>query len=178
MLAGIDASINGSAIAFEDGSYHLHSQTKYLTENITTPDLTAYKTPKSKRAESNLKRFHESTEDLLAIIIGRGVSKVAIEDYAYSATGQVFNIGEFVGLLKHKLFMAGIEIEVFAPTAVKKIFTGKGNASKVKMVDTYFKKYPNSIIEKYIKEKGIESKRYESPVNDLVDARAVLEMIL
>ena len=59
-----------------------------------------------------------------------GCQEVAIEGYAYGATGRVFNIAENTGILKYKLYNATIPIEIIPPQAVKKLATGKGNAKK------------------------------------------------
>lgn len=64
---------------------------------------------------------------------------VAIEGYAYGATGKVFEIGEFVGGLKQMLFNMGIKIRVYEPTVVKLSSTGRGNADKIRMIDEYEK---------------------------------------
>lgn len=58
------------------------------------------------------------------------IDYVAIEGYAYAATGRVFEIGENTGLLKHKLFKTFQRFEVFAPLEIKKFAAGSGKASK------------------------------------------------
>lgn len=62
---------------------------------------------------------------------------VAIEGYAMGAKGLVFNIAENTGLLKHKLWRLGYKFLTPAPSAVKKMATGKGNANKEKMQEAF-----------------------------------------
>lgn len=62
---------------------------------------------------------------------------ITIEGYAMGAKGLVFNIAENTGLLKHKLWMAELEFITPAPSAVKKFATGKGNANKEKMQESF-----------------------------------------
>jgi len=64
-------------------------------------------------------------------------SMVYLEDYAFGATGIVFNIGECVGLLKHKLWKNNYKFEKFAPSKIKKFATGKGNANKILMQESF-----------------------------------------
>ena len=67
-----------------------------------------------------------------------GCDYVGLEGYAYGASGRaIFQIAENCGLLKYKLWEAGIAVDVIPPTKVKKDATGKGNADKRKMVDAF-----------------------------------------
>jgi len=62
---------------------------------------------------------------------------VCIEDYAFSARGRVFHIGENTGILKYKLNKCGLRFESVTPQIVKKYATGKGNAKKVDMYEAF-----------------------------------------
>ena len=67
-----------------------------------------------------------------------GCDYVGLEGYAYGASGRaIFQIAENCGLLKYKLWEAGIAVDIIPPTKVKKDATGKGNADKRKMVDAF-----------------------------------------
>ena len=63
--------------------------------------------------------------------------QIAIENYAFNATGRVFNIAENTGVLKYKLFGKGIPLETIPPSTVKKLATGKGNSGKDLMYDAF-----------------------------------------
>ena len=63
--------------------------------------------------------------------------RCVIENYAYAATGRVFDIGENTGILKYTLNKSGLMFETVTPQIVKKYATGKGNAKKVDMYDAF-----------------------------------------
>jgi len=93
--------------------------------------------------------------------------EIGLEGYAMGAKGQVFNIGENTGILKYKLREENWPVEVYAPSAIKKFATGKGNANKEKMYEAF------------IEETGVDlgkvfeqdtSKKIGSPISDIVDA--------
>ena len=63
--------------------------------------------------------------------------RCVIENYAYAATGRVFDIGENTGILKYKLNKCRLMFETVTPQIVKKYATGKGNAKKVDMYDAF-----------------------------------------
>lgn len=74
--------------------------------------------------------------------------RIVMEGYAYSAKGLVFTIGEFVGLLKHKLKIEhSINYDIVPPAQIKK-FIHKGNSSKSDLLYTFLNRQINNI-EKY-----------------------------
>lgn len=101
-----------------------------------------------------------------AIDIVMGCSHVALEGYAYSASGKVFQIAENTGILKYKLYELSIPVTIIPPTEVKKFATGKGNADK------------NAMYSAWSHETGVDLKTLltpkradsVSPVSDIVDS--------
>lgn len=91
---------------------------------------------------------------------------IMIEDYAMGAKGKVFHIAENCGLLKHKLWKRRSHFRVIAPTALKKFATGKGNADKCMMYES-FKQATGLDLRK---EMDNETKDCGSPVSDIVDS--------
>ena len=88
--------------------------------------------------------------------------KIILEDYAYAATGRVFNIGENTGILKYRLRNKANIVSV-APTEVKKFATGKGNARKEDMLEAFIKQTnvdPRDVLDYY----------GENPISDIVDS--------
>ena len=59
---------------------------------------------------------------------------IALEGYAFSGKGKVFDIAESTGMLKEKLYKYGCSIRIHDPLSVKLWATGKGNANKYEMV--------------------------------------------
>lgn len=97
--------------------------------------------------------------------------RVLIEDYAFAAKGRVFHIGECTGLLKHKLWKAGINFDVATPGQIKKIGCGRGNASKQEMMQAF------------TEQTGIDLKsvlklteKQDNPASDIVDAWAACRL--
>lgn len=94
-----------------------------------------------------------------------GSDLVVIENYSFGSTGMVFHIGENVGLLKHKLFSKKINYFSVAPTAIKKYATGKGNANKNMMINTFMDIENINIREELsLKENNI------TPTSDIIDS--------
>jgi Holliday junction resolvasome RuvABC endonuclease subunit len=62
---------------------------------------------------------------------------VALEDYAYSATGKIFNIAEGCGFLKISLYHSGKKIRLQSPNSIKLWATGYGNCDKIRMEQSY-----------------------------------------
>lgn len=60
-----------------------------------------------------------------------------LEGYAMGAKGQIFQIGECAGLLKHKLWERDHKITLIAPTVIKRFATGSGSADKIKMAEAF-----------------------------------------
>ena len=102
-----------------------------------------------------------------------GCDQIGLEDYAYNAQGRVFHIAENTGILKYKCYEASIPVEVFSPSHVKKLATGKGNADKLQMYDAFLTETSvplQSIITPNKKDIG-------NPVSDIVDSYYVCKSL-
>ena len=66
-----------------------------------------------------------------------GCEQIALEGYAYGAQGRIFHIAENTGVLKYKIYQQSIPLTIFTPSEIKKFATGKGNADKEKMYDSF-----------------------------------------
>jgi hypothetical protein len=176
IVAGIDYSLCGPCICvFEGGARFSFDDCCFY-----------YLTDTKKYAKSFLGNIHgemfsEWNEDMeryqsiadWAIDIVKTAGNVAIEGYAYSATGKVFHIAENTGVLKYKLYQEQIPVTIVPPTEVKKLGSGKGNADKQAMHDAF------------LKETGIDLKKLitpdkkdvSSPVSDIVDSYYICKKI-
>ena len=74
--------------------------------------------------------------------------------------GRVFHIAENTGVLKQKIYKAGITFEVVPPSTWKKEVVGKGNADK-----QYVYESMNVDLKNIFKSKSITS-----PINDIADS--------
>ena len=97
---------------------------------------------------------------------------VAIEDYAFSATGRVFHIGEHTGILKYLLHQQHYTITAVPPTVVKKFATGKGNADKPRMTRAFLEQYPlaKTWCTTFFPRTPDTASFAKSPLSDLADA--------
>lgn len=119
--------------------------------------------------ESEQERFDNISDWAMAILNKFGIKTVCLEGYSMGSKGKVFNIAENTGLLKYKMWQAGIEVCTPAPTSVKKHFCGKGNAKKGDMHDAFVMQTGVDVAELVGKSKDT------SPVSDIVDSYAMLD---
>lgn len=177
MKAGIDLSINGTGIAVENGNFYFQTYLKKLPLKINHQNIfcdTAYGSSKE-----NHIRYYKNINNIIKFLLNNNVNKIGLENYAYGygheSPGRVFDIAENTGMLKCLLIQNNIEILTFAPKEIKKSFTGKGNATKILMIEKYFELNKNSPLKYLIEEFNLN--KYSSPINDIVDAYAILDML-
>ncbi len=91
-------------------------------------------------------------------------SAVFIEGYSFGSKGKVFEIGEACGALKSRIWEAGYEYQTVPPTVVKKFASGKGNAKKDMMHESFLKETQFDISEYFGCGIG------KSPGSDIVDS--------
>lgn len=104
---------------------------------------------------------------------------VAIEGYSMGSKGKVFNLAENCGILKYSMWVAwfneGIAtFDVYAPTEVKKFATGKGNAKKEAMYDSFVGETDVNLMAELTPNKT----KIDSPVGDIVDAFFILKKLV
>ena len=92
-----------------------------------------------------------------------------MEGYSMGAKGRLFDIGEATGILKLFLTKENLYPQIVAPTAVKKLSVGKGNANKWQMYDRFIEINNSLSNESWIDELKTE-KHLQAPLSDLVDS--------
>ena len=141
LVAGIDYSLNGPCICVYqgDGDFTFKQCSFYfLTNTKSLAQVYSYRFYGELFNEFNheCQRYNSISDWAVDKVIG--CDFVGLEGYAYGASGRaIFQIAENCGLLKYKLWEAGIAVDVIPPTKGKKDATGKGNADKRKMVDAF-----------------------------------------
>jgi len=171
-VAGIDYSLTSPAICiaevrdnkikFEDCRFHYIKQTK----NQNSVDVfNAYDYPEYSDEIERYVNLAEWVIERIRWYNGR-VECVYIEDYAFAATGRVFNIGENTGILKQKLRSSGFRFTTIPPTVIKKEATGKGNANKELMYETFLKETKIDLQSRLTP----KSTKIVNPVSDIVDS--------
>lgn len=171
LIAGIDYSLCGPAVCLFKPSAtgrfcHQDCSFFFLTNNKRQSEI-RYTNIFGERLndwDSDEHRYETIADWATDIVMG--CTHVALEGYAFGASGRVFQIAENTGVLKYKLYQLGIPVTVMPPTEVKKYATGKGNADK------------NAMYTAWINETGVSLKSMltpnksdsVSPVSDIVDA--------
>lgn len=123
MLLALDLSLT------ETGYCMFNAQGMYFTGGVIKTKL------------RDTERLFYIKNHIGALLVKHKIKHAIIENYAYAAKGQVFNIGELGGVIKLLLFENKIDYVTVAPTALKKFITGKGNAKKELMLKYVYKKY-------------------------------------
>lgn len=100
---------------------------------------------------------------------------IAIEDYAFGATGREFHIGEFVGQVKFEFFINGKKIRLYDPNSIKKYATGYGNSDKISMYNS-FEKYKGD--KPNLNDLPIpKTKSGVSPTSDIIDSFYIAKLL-
>ena len=170
-IVGIDYSLNSPAICIADDnfdfnkcSFHfLTSKKKHIGKfgkNIFGYEYKEYDTP--------IERFTNISTWALDIIHKhkKDTAQVFVEGYSFGSKGQaVFQIAENCGILKYRLQMSPtILYDTIVPSVVKKYASGKGNADKQLMYDS-FKKHTKIDLMKMF-----DMEKLNNPVTDIVDS--------
>ena len=145
--------------------YYLTNTKKYadkIAPNITGESFQEY--------VQDVDRFDTISEWATNLCIG--AADVGMEGYAYGAKGRVFNLAENMGLLKYKLYKHAIPVTIVEPSKVKKCATGKGNADKQVMYET-FSKETNTDLKSVFAQKTLSN-----PVTDVIDSYYVLKALI
>lgn len=174
IIAGIDYSITSPAITVLDTNtqeykmFNLCGNKTALKKSVSDIiTLTPYPD-----WEMAVERYHLISDWALEVLKSNKVEMVAIEGYAMGArTGLVCNIAENGGILRFKLYQNNIPFTEYAPTQIKKYFTGKGNAKKEEVVACVEDKTMLSFAD----ELGV--KALAKPIDDLADSYAIVRFL-
>lgn len=171
MIAGIDWSMTSPAITigpenptgFSDLLLFGYRKEKKQFSNLSNVFLSEY----PEQYSCNAERFDSLSNWAIDILDRYRVTDVYMEGYSYGSKGNLCEIGENTGLLKYKLWKSGMDLEIFAPSEIKKFATGKGNANKDLMMQSFEGTTGIDIIT------GLGSTRKKdipAPCTDLVDS--------
>lgn len=176
---GIDFSITSPCICFWDSRYeHTFENSSFFflsssnthknfdfPKNITFEDTSSSK--------NNPVRFSENAEKLTNKILAEIESvrkfNILLEGYSMGAKGRLFDIGEATGIFKYFLSNNNLNVVTVAPTAIKKMATGKGNANKFLMLEKFIEINIELKSSEWIKKLTTE-KHLLSPLTDIVDS--------
>ena len=172
-IIGIDYSLNSPAVCVADESFefdkcnffYLTSKKKHLGKlryNIQGDEHKEYNDP--------IERFENLSTWALHKIntlpnIQNGI-EIFIEGYSFGSKGQaVFQIAENGGILKYRLHTTStLKYDTIVPSVIKKYATGKGNADKKLMYDTFTKEHNIDLM------KVFDMQTLNNPVTDIIDS--------
>jgi hypothetical protein len=177
VIAGIDYSMTSPSICIFNGTtagfnynhcrfYYLTDRKKYteiILKNIKGEEFAYY--------SGDYMRFDTISDWAMKYL--RGIDQICIEGYAFAAKGKVFHIAENTGILKYKIFQTQTPLEIAQPSAVKKLATGKGNATKDEMHAAFHQETGINLIFHYTPGR----KECVSPVSDIVDSYYVCKYL-
>ena len=171
-IAGIDYSLTSPAICiaevrdnkikFEDCRFHYIKQKK---NQNSVGVFNGYDYPKYSDEMERYENLAEWAIERIRWYNGR-VKCVYLEDYAFAATGRVFTIGENTGILKHRLKKNNFKFKTIPPTVIKKHASGKGNANKELMYETFLKETKIDLQSQLTP----KSTKIINPVSDIIDS--------
>lgn len=166
-ILGIDFSLTSPAYTILEGnqvtSYCLSSVKQPI--EITVNNFNIYIYPIKKYFTSTFDRMEYLSN--FTVDIAKNCDITALEDYSYGSKGLVFSIAEITGFVKYNLWKINKNPRLLAPAVIKRWATGKGNANKEKMKESFIEKT------------GIELdnlcqlnklKTLGSPISDIVDS--------
>jgi Holliday junction resolvasome RuvABC endonuclease subunit len=176
VIAGIDYSMNSPAMCIHAGNtwsidnckfYYIAKKEKNIIENS---QLNGSLYPEW---ETQIERFVNLSDWSIEILANNNVQSVFIEGYSYgSSSSRLFQIAENTSLLKYQLWKKDLPYDVYPPTMIKKLGTGKGNANKEKMWES-FKEETNLNLFHLL---GLEEGKSWNPVSDMVDAYYITKL--
>lgn len=177
IIAGIDYSMNSPAMVLFNtetnkpiGVYAVKQKKRMVSHD---PILTLFEPVTDYK--NDIDRFDQLANKFVDVLKEHNVTEVGLEGYAYRSVGAVYTIGECIGMLKYNLLKNNINLTIFQPTEVKKHMTGKGNANKTAMFNSYTSR--DDYID-FLKILNLE-KRGENipgPIDDIVDAITIAEL--
>jgi Holliday junction resolvasome RuvABC endonuclease subunit len=168
-VAGIDYSLTSPAIcAFKGTEFNLRDcRFSFLSfeQKYEVSDF-RFKSFIMEKGLSYPERYDFISNWVIYFLKTNKVKIAFLEDYSYGSKGKVFHIAENGGVLKDKLWKAGIEYHLIAPTVIKKHATGKGTANKQLMEERFIKDNPDFNIREYL---NMPEKSF-NPSSDVIDS--------
>lgn len=174
-IAGIDYSMTSPSICIHEGEIWDSKNCKFFYLAKRAKDIIETKQIKGSRYpewECDPERYDKLSQWSISILKEHDISSVFIEGYAFGAVGRVFQISENTGSLKYRLWKQGLSYGVYPPTMIKKFGTGKGNANKEKMWES-FKEETGIHLFNLL---GLEEGKNWNPVSDMVDAYYIAKL--
>lgn len=143
MTISIDPSLTGTAVCFQDGNNYDF----FLIETKKDKSLSP-----SADYTIRVRKIKDEVEKLLKDKI---ITFAAMEGISFGSVGRIAELGALSYFLRDLFMSHNIPFIIIPPTVLKKVFTGKGNSNKDKMITEaenrsikipFIKKYKGGII--------------------------------
>jgi Holliday junction resolvasome RuvABC endonuclease subunit len=175
-IVGIDYSLNSPAICVTNGGgtsfsdcsfYYLTSKKKYIGKMYE--NIIGYELKENNGPIDRFKNLSDWVLHILDTLHGAQTDKeVFIEGYSYGSKGQaIFQIAENGGILKYRL-QKRYKCKTITPSVVKKFASGKGNADKEKMYETFKNSQGVDLM------KVFDQQKLNNPITDIVDSYYIM----
>lgn len=193
ILIGVDMSYNSPGIVCSicDDKFEIQkkaalsfTKTKKYSGQSSDTKIIHYKDTSEDLYDSTIDHIIEYREEILTWM-SEFISQnhvdvaevwVAFEDYAFSATGQVFKLAEACGALKIKFFELGYKIRLYDPPTIKLFASGMGNSDKIAMEHAYNKvKKEDKLDLDFLP--LVQDKKAGNPKDNLIDAFYIMKQL-
>lgn len=175
-IAGLDLSITASGIVIET-----------LDDDFNILNVEVYSWTPTKKWEQDHIPCIRSTDfgdkyERNLFLIDYICSKltdctyVSVEDYAMDASGKVFDLAEFEGGVKMRLYDEGKILRFYPPKSNKKFFSSNGNNNKLRMYEQGFLKW-NEMKPDLSTLPIVDKPGGVSPTSDIIDAYSLCEFL-
>lgn len=138
VIAGLDLSISSSGVV----KFYLDDKTlqiidvKYLgftsVKKNESSNIIHYKTNDFKTQYDKFNFMNNKIQDFI-----EDCEYLAIENYAFGATGQIFSLAEFEGNVKINAYNNLKKLRIYDITSIKKYATGSGISDKISMYNSF-----------------------------------------
>lgn len=144
-VLGIDYSLNCPALCLVDTESPgiLRWYVNYRKPGNAYPPIPEVEWVHS-QVSGDIARFIELAEWVCSVVDCVKPDAIAMEDYAFGASGNITKLAENAGLCKVELYkrFPKIPFVLVGPTQMKKYATTKGNAKKELIWECFAKKFP------------------------------------
>jgi Holliday junction resolvasome RuvABC endonuclease subunit len=175
-IVGIDYSLNSPAVcvannggtSFSDCNfYYLTSKKKY--EGIMMENVIGYRLKENNGPIERFKNLSDWVLHILETLHKKQEEKIIfIEGYSYGSKGRaIFQIAENGGILKYRL-QKRYTCKTIVPSVIKKFATGKGNADKQMMYDTFKATQGVNLM------KVFDQEKLNNPITDIIDSYYIM----
>lgn len=169
---GIDYSLSNPSLTIlgNDDTFE-NSQTYYLTDKKKyVGKFGNIEGVLHKPFTSFMERYENIADCIISLANVNEQDYVSLEDYSMGSKGLLFSIAENTAILKYRLYLKNISINLVSPASIKKSFTGKGNADKNLMYTSFLNKTGIDLLSRFNIKMSL---KIGSPFSDIIDSYAL-----